>query len=258
MSAFEVQPAPESPSPVGNKDATVARSAFAEEPEEPLLDFASNLSPDVLKALQAHMGGGDEGKTAIAIPITTDTSTASEPAAPVNETFEKRQRKGRETNKQFAEKSYWDERFVEEDEFDWLCSFKQCAEHVLPLLGSKESNPRILLVGVGSSSFSADLYDAGYRNLVNLDFSEVIIDKMKKENEELRPEMQWVCMDMLDMKGFPDASFDVVLDKAAMVRFLPWPLCFVPTRSSFFLFVNFRFALLSHAFASVIAFAFAL
>jgi hypothetical protein len=120
------------------------KGGAAEEPDVPPLDLAFNLSADILAALQAHLSCDE--------PITTATTAT---AAPVeessnSETFEKRQRSGRETNKQFAEKSYWDERFVEEDEFEWLVSFKQCAEHVPPFLGPKES--KILLVGVGSSS----------------------------------------------------------------------------------------------------------
>jgi hypothetical protein len=45
---------------------------------------------------------------------------------------------------------------------------------------------------------------------VNIDFSESVIEKMKPKH----PEMEWLVMDMLDLK-FDDRSFDVVIDKGA-------------------------------------------
>eukprot|EP00968_Pinguiococcus_pyrenoidosus_P005482 scaffold357_cov239-Pinguiococcus_pyrenoidosus.AAC.9 len=73
----------------------------------------------------------------------------------------------------------------------------------------------ILVLGCGNSTLSADLYDAGLRNITSLDFSEVVVQKLRAEHAAKRPEMRWDCMDMTAL-SYEDASFDVVLDKAAM------------------------------------------
>ena len=81
--------------------------------------------------------------------------------------------------------------------------------------GGKEA--QILLVGVGNSTFSADLYDAGFTNLVNVDYSSVVIEKMIKQHEKERPNMKWLCMDMTNLQfDEGDELFDIIIDKAAM------------------------------------------
>lgn len=70
-------------------------------------------------------------------------------------------------------------------------------------------------MGCGNSSFSADLYDAGFTNIVNIDFSAAVIDSMRQKHEQQRPSMRWEVMDMTDLK-YEDGVFDVVIDKAAM------------------------------------------
>lgn len=117
-----------------------------------------------------------------------------------------------EKNKVFKEQSYWDERFQDETEKDWLLNFEQLKEILQPHITPKS---RILLVGCGNSSLSQNLYDSGFENLVNLDYSSVVIEKMRLLHQTKRPNMKWIQMDMTDMT-FPEESFDVVLDKAAM------------------------------------------
>jgi ubiquinone/menaquinone biosynthesis C-methylase UbiE len=59
------------------------------------------------------------------------------------------------------------------------------------------------------------MYDAGFPNIVNIDFSAVVIDSMRQKHEQQRPSMRWEVMDMTDLK-YEDGVFDVVIDKAAM------------------------------------------
>lgn len=114
-------------------------------------------------------------------------------------------------NDKYQEQSYWEERFAEEESFEWLISFDKCKHQLLPHL---HTNDRILIVGCGNSTFSADLYDSGYHNIVNIDFSGVLIERMKILHSEARPVMQWMTMDMTEMNF--ESKFDVVIDKAAM------------------------------------------
>ena len=122
------------------------------------------------------------------------------------------------TNFDYSKLDYWESRFEGEDEYDWLLTFAQVSAQVLPLLQPYGKRAKILLVGVGNSSFSADLYDAGYTHLVNMDYSSVVIENMRAKHAAQRPLMQWEVADMttMDLTLQQHAPFDVVIDKAAL------------------------------------------
>jgi EEF1A lysine methyltransferase 4 len=159
--------------------------------------LSEGLSPATLAALKMHMeastGGQPESSSS------DDVATSGDHvAAPHNSLYKK--------------KEYWDERFTKEDTYDWLLKFADVKTLLLPHL--KESD-RILIVGCGNSTFSADLYDAGYHNIVNIDYSDVVIESMRDKHATARPDMQWVYMDMCAL-SFEEGAFDVIIDKAAM------------------------------------------
>lgn len=112
-------------------------------------------------------------------------------------------------------REYWEERFAEEEEYEWLAKWSSVSQHLQQILPSKDSHPKILVVGCGNSEFSADLYDAGWTDVTSIDFSDVVIQNMQERNAASTG-MKWRVMDMLTLEGFEDSSFDVVLDKAAM------------------------------------------
>lgn len=114
-------------------------------------------------------------------------------------------------NSVFKLHSYWEDRFSKEESYEWLGSWEKVRKQVLPHLSA---DSRILIVGCGNSSFSADIYDEGFENIVNIDFSSTVIEKMKQINRH-RTKMEWLVMDMTLM-SFPDSVFDLVIDKAAM------------------------------------------
>ncbi|KAF7309177.1 Methyltransf-25 domain-containing protein [Mycena kentingensis (nom. inval.)] len=97
--------------------------------------------------------------------------------------------------------------------FDWFKSYADIAPLLQELIPSKDA--RILMLGCGNSTLSQDMYDDGYRNIVNVDYSSVVIEQMRSRNAEKRPDMEWIEMDVRDLK-FPDASFDVAVDKGTM------------------------------------------
>lgn len=49
----------------------------------------------------------------------------------------------------------------------------------------------ILMVGCGNSQLSQQMFEAGYKNICNIDISPTVIDQMKK----LSPSMEWLVMD---------------------------------------------------------------
>lgn len=77
---------------------------------------------------------------------------------------------------------------------------------------------KILIVGCGNSNFSADLYDAGYPHITNIDFSAVVIEKMKQKHTRDRPLMTWIVGDICNMRDqFPsNGCFDFIFDKSTM------------------------------------------
>eukprot|EP00668_Euglena_longa_P028795 GGOE01036120.1.p1 GENE.GGOE01036120.1~~GGOE01036120.1.p1 ORF type:complete len:228 (+),score=65.13 GGOE01036120.1:78-761(+) len=113
---------------------------------------------------------------------------------------------------EYGKPDYWDERYRANDTtFDWYVSYESLKDTLTPLL---KSNSRILMLGCGNSRFSAQLYEAGFQNIVNVDISEVCITQMKARYKDL-DRMEWLVKDCMKL-DFPDASFDVVIDKGTM------------------------------------------
>nr|VWO98231.1 Type III effector protein (Skwp 4) [Ganoderma boninense] len=108
-------------------------------------------------------------------------------------------------NEEYGTKEYWDQRYTQESEetsFDWFKSYKDIADIMRELIPDKSS--RILMLGCGNSTLSQDMYEDGYKNIVNTDYSGILIDKMKRHE-----------MDIRDLK-FDTGSFDVAIDKGTM------------------------------------------
>ncbi|KAJ3812498.1 S-adenosyl-L-methionine-dependent methyltransferase [Lentinula lateritia] len=121
-----------------------------------------------------------------------------------------------ESNDQYGTKQYWNQRYAQEDDdasFDWFKSYSEIADILRSLIPEKRS--RILMLGCGNSKLSEDMYDDGYHNIVNTDYSSIIIEKMKQRHADARPQMEWHEMDVRDLK-FDGSSFDVAIDKGTM------------------------------------------
>jgi len=116
-------------------------------------------------------------------------------------------------NQDYGTKEYWNQRYLEEGSFDWFKSYADLAELLHTLIPSKSS--RILMLGCGNSTLSEDMWDDGYRNIVNIDYSAVVIEQMRKRHGQARPEMEWHEMDIRNL-SFQAESFDVVIDKGTM------------------------------------------
>jgi ubiquinone/menaquinone biosynthesis C-methylase UbiE len=131
------------------------------------------------------------------------------------------------TNQEYSTKEYWDWRYERDNgSYEWFKGYK-AFQHIIKKYF--KSGDRLLNVGCGNSDLSAEIYDDNEGlNIVNIDYSEVCIQKMTEKNKE-RTNMQWLTMDMFDMKAFEDGSFDIVLDKGTMDAILtvqksPWTL----------------------------------
>ena len=166
--------------------------------------LSSELSAEALAALRAHVEKqtNDEEE---------DSSTGAQAKESGGEGEGKCWKEAK--NFEYKEKWYWEERFAEEESFEWLLTYEQVERYLLPHL---RYDDRILIIGCGNSSLSDDLYERGYQKITNIDFSETVISKMSLlSSQKGHSEMKWLVMDMLDMK-FDDTTYDVVLDKATM------------------------------------------
>ncbi|MCO5572432.1 hypothetical protein L7F22_026187 [Adiantum nelumboides] len=62
---------------------------------------------------------------------------------------------------------------------------------------------------------SADMVKDGYKDIVNIDISPIVIEAMQKKYYTM-PQLQYLTMDVLDMSFFEDCSFDAVIDKGTL------------------------------------------
>lgn len=113
----------------------------------------------------------------------------------------------------FRSKAYWESFFQKRGTatFEWYGEYVHVSHLLSRWIGKEE---RILVIGCGNSEIGSAMYDAGYRNFVSVDFSDVVIREMRAKNAH-REGMQFLLMDVLNM-SFEDAAFDVVLDKATL------------------------------------------
>ena len=64
--------------------------------------------------------------------------------------------------------------------------------------------------GCGNSKMSEDMYHDNYQNIVNIDYSSVIIETMKQRCQHLN-NMKWLEMDINDLKF--EEKFDCIVEK---------------------------------------------
>ncbi|KAL7109346.1 hypothetical protein ACP275_06G170500 [Erythranthe tilingii] len=99
-----------------------------------------------------------------------------------------------------------------------LLSF-QLAEELnhfsFPLLQPLPEEVSILVPACGASRLSEHLYDEGFTEITNVDFSKVVIQAMMKRNIRARPEMKWRVMDITNIE-FPSGIFDAIVDKGGL------------------------------------------
>mmetsp|Transcript_79303 Transcript_79303/g.220521 ORF Transcript_79303/g.220521 Transcript_79303/m.220521 type:complete len:350 (-) Transcript_79303:27-1076(-) len=111
--------------------------------------------------------------------------------------------------------AYWDTFYQSvENPYDWLQSYKDLRD-VLQRYTHGNRELRILHVGCGNSLLSEEMYDDGYKHIVNTDISAVAIEQMRRRNMARRPCMEWVVADATSL-DFEGGSFDLVLEKGVV------------------------------------------
>ena len=109
----------------------------------------------------------------------------------------------------YSKKSFWNERFEKtESNFDWYADWEQLGKYFKEFLKEED---KILMVGCGNSKMSSQMYNSLFKNITNIDISDVVITKMQKQF----PEMKWLEMDATKM-DFEDNYFDCTIDKGTL------------------------------------------
>ncbi|CAM9416155.1 unnamed protein product, partial [Choristocarpus tenellus] len=117
-------------------------------------------------------------------------------------------------HEEFRSKEYWNTFFEQRTEaFEWYGEYSDL-RHLMHL--TIRPSDRILVIGCGNSNFSAELYDDGYEDVENVDFSQPVVAEMCRLHVRARPRMTWRVMDVTDMHSYKDDSFDVVMDKGTL------------------------------------------
>ncbi|KIO20014.1 hypothetical protein M407DRAFT_142136 [Tulasnella calospora MUT 4182] len=117
------------------------------------------------------------------------------------------------TNEEYSTQTYWENRYAnDEGTFDWFKSYADIKDLLHDLIPERSS--RVLVLGCGNSTLSDDMWQDEYRNIVNIDYSGVVIGKMKSKYED-RDGMEWLEMDVRELT-FENNSFDVAIDKGTM------------------------------------------
>ncbi|KAJ8688488.1 hypothetical protein QAD02_024283 [Eretmocerus hayati] len=123
------------------------------------------------------------------------------------------------SHEDFSKADYWNSFFKKRGKkaFEWYGEFPELSSHLFKYVKPKDES---LIVGCGNSKLGMDLYDAGYKNIVNIDLSEVVIRQMQESNKTKRPDLIFQQMDATNMT-FDKEKFSVILDKGTLDALMP-------------------------------------
>eukprot|EP00928_Gymnodinium_smaydae_P012080 TRINITY_DN14399_c0_g2_i2.p2 TRINITY_DN14399_c0_g2~~TRINITY_DN14399_c0_g2_i2.p2 ORF type:complete len:230 (+),score=51.30 TRINITY_DN14399_c0_g2_i2:1037-1726(+) len=111
-------------------------------------------------------------------------------------------------------KSYWDAAYASgrySDEYEWNQSCDVIWPYVEEALeGRREA--RVLHVGCGNSGLGRFLVDRGVLDVTNVDYSDVVIDMMRRKE----PSLCWVHADCTQPGALGCESYDCCIDKGAI------------------------------------------
>ncbi|XP_068207837.1 eEF1A lysine and N-terminal methyltransferase isoform X1 [Palaemon carinicauda] len=117
------------------------------------------------------------------------------------------------THKEFSSKEYWNTFFSQRGTkaFEWYGEYTELCGLLHKYIKLQD---KILIAGCGNSAISADLHKVGYKDIINVDISEIVIRQMQAKYSEF-PDMQWLQMD-ITASTFEDEQFSCVFDKGTL------------------------------------------
>ncbi|MCQ2820291.1 MAG: class I SAM-dependent methyltransferase [archaeon] len=128
-------------------------------------------------------------------------------------------------NEKYSAQRYWETRYMEySNTFEWLESYDTLSPYLTKLFSDiasqiqlDVSSLNVMNIGCGTSELPEKLYtDLGIRNILNIDFSQTVINAMQRKYLSC-PEILWECANAFDENYFSDPNkkdlFDVIIDK---------------------------------------------
>jgi hypothetical protein len=128
----------------------------------------------------------------------------------------------------YSDVEYWDRRYTTmQNHYDWFVDWEACRQDILPLLGvpvtrrtqpdsatsstetsvvstpTPEYKQKVLILGTGTSLNAVELVKEGFSDVTAVDFSLVVIEKMKAAHGEKYPSLIYQVEDVKEL------SFDV-------------------------------------------------
>ncbi|KAL9642965.1 hypothetical protein ABK040_010657 [Willaertia magna] len=114
----------------------------------------------------------------------------------------------------YGDKQYWDGRYKKDAEpFEWFQRYSGIQHVVKKYLYGKDRN--ILNLGCGTSELPRELFEDGYKKITSIDFSDYVIEVMKKRYKDKSDDLKFFSMDARQL-SFPPSSFDAVIDKGCL------------------------------------------
>ena len=109
---------------------------------------------------------------------------------------------------------YWEERYTRRSEpFDWYQVYEGVKDIITQYMTKTD---KILNVGCGNSRLSEEMYEDGYENITNIDYSSKVIGQMEEKCKTKYPKLVFKVMDVLDMKDFSTGEYTTILDKGTL------------------------------------------
>ncbi|CAE7452634.1 EEF1AKNMT, partial [Symbiodinium sp. CCMP2456] len=121
---------------------------------------------------------------------------------------------------------YWDDFYDDRrSAYDTLYGYEDLRTLLLSLmpLDSRRGQSKVLHAGCGTSNVTDGLWRDGFRSILNIDFSDVVVKLMadrwsdraalSTEGDAMLTGVQWQQMDLTDLSQLASAHFDMVLEK---------------------------------------------
>jgi ubiquinone/menaquinone biosynthesis C-methylase UbiE len=124
-------------------------------------------------------------------------------------------------SREYHSQEYWENRYSwYTQEMDWYTNFTQINNdfQIETILKENFQNPKkckFLELGCGNSTMSFDLYELGYKNITSIDFSSIVIEKMKEKYKNTK--INFLVCDFNRMNEmFEKNEFDIIIEKAGL------------------------------------------